>query len=296
MSVRLRPWLAAGLVLMAAGLSTARAAQAPVAADGARVVVRVTVTDKSGRFVTDLSKDDFSVLDKSKPQPILDCRRDERAITLMLMLDRSGSLTRVFDRVNYIAEQLIERLGSADRARVTQFSEVFATRPSDFTGDHAALVTIVNDGQTGRATRMWDALDAGVGALENGAGARTMVVISDGDDTGSRKRRSQVTEHARDTSAVIHAVGVASMVLGTTAAPSSELRAVAEETGGQFWSLKPADDVIPAVLKVAGSLRGGYLLAFAPTLTDGKRHAIEVRVGRPGLQVQTGRDYLAVQR
>lgn len=296
MSIGLQRRVVPALVAMVAGLSAAGAAQAPGAGQSPLIVVRVTVTDKAGHFVTDLSKDDFSVLDKSKPQPILDCRRDDRPVTLMLMLDRSGSLTMVADRVNEIAEQLIERLGPADRARVTQFSEAFATKPADFTADHAALVTIVRDGQTGKSTRMWDALDAGMAVLESAPGARVMVVVSDGSDNLSKKRRSQVTERARDASAVIHAIGVPTMILGMVTAPDRDLRTAAEETGGQFLALKPNDNIGPAVLKVADGLRAGYLLAFAPAVMDGKRHALEVRVGRPGLQVQAGRDYLAATR
>jgi hypothetical protein len=151
----LHPGLAAVGVL-SLGLSVA--AQQPTFRSGSRVVPSfVTVTDVNTRLVTDLAREDFEILDNSRPQEVtifgqrsapLQCRRYARQ---QHQHDRpsQGPVRR--------AEQFLLRLLPQDKAMVGGFSDKieFAT---GFSGDRPSLISSLKELDFGNETRLYDAV------------------------------------------------------------------------------------------------------------------------------------------
>ena len=146
----------------------------------------VTVTDAQGRLVPDLVKEDFQVLDNTKPQEITLFDNAVRPITAVVMLDTSGSMTMNLDLMKQAAEQFVIRLLPDDQAKVGAFNDKIEFASTAFTSDRDELAASIKELDFGNATRLWDAVDQSLDELKDTEGRRVVVVFTDGDDTGSR--------------------------------------------------------------------------------------------------------------
>src|SRR3954469_22706107 len=104
----MRGWLTAAFIL---GVSVALGAQQPTFRSGTQTVpLYITVTDSAGRLVPELQKENFQILDNQQPQEITLFDNTVRPITVVLMLDTSGSMTLNLDFVKAAAEQFVIRM------------------------------------------------------------------------------------------------------------------------------------------------------------------------------------------
>ena len=109
-----------GSILLAAVV----VAQQPTFKSGTQIVsVFATVTDGQGRLVPNLLIDDFEVLDNDKPQPLIFFQNEIQPISVVVMLDTSGSMTLTIDLLKQAAEQFLIRLLPDDKARVGAFND-----------------------------------------------------------------------------------------------------------------------------------------------------------------------------
>src|SRR5688572_7649746 len=106
------------------------------------VSVYATVLDREGRLVTTLTRADFEVLDDGKPQPLSLFASEVQPITVVLMLDRSGSIREKFGLVRDAAEEFVQHLLPDERARIGSFSVGVEIDPEKFTSDRRELVRI----------------------------------------------------------------------------------------------------------------------------------------------------------
>ena len=113
--------LSAGCIVAAFGI-TAGARQQPFKSGARTVAVYATVTDAGGRLVPDLTRDDFEIYDNGKLQPVSVFASDIQPITIVVMLDRSGSMRANNRLVEAAGEAFVERLLPADKARIGSFA------------------------------------------------------------------------------------------------------------------------------------------------------------------------------
>src|SRR5687767_13447845 len=137
-----RVGLSAFLVACAIGSLTAAGQQPTFRGTGDAVRVFVTVTDRDGRLVTNLTQDQFELRDEGKPQPITLFDNSLRPIRLIVMLDVSGSMEGNLPLLRAGAQQLFARLRPDDVARVGSFGHDVAISPS-FTKDPKELLAAV---------------------------------------------------------------------------------------------------------------------------------------------------------
>src|SRR6476620_6558047 len=131
-----------GVLVLAFSLALATlAAQQATFKSGTQVVsVFATVTDAQKRLVPDLVQDDFEILDNEKPQPIVFFQNEVQPISVVLMLDTSGSMTLTLDLLRLASEQFVLRLLPADMARVGAFNDKIQFN-SRFMNDRDQLIT-----------------------------------------------------------------------------------------------------------------------------------------------------------
>ena len=91
--------------------------------------IYATVTDSSGRLVPDLEQKHFEVFDDGKPQEITLFKSDVQPITVVVMLDTSGSMTANLELLKQSAEQFVIRLLPEDKARIGSFSDKIIISP-----------------------------------------------------------------------------------------------------------------------------------------------------------------------
>ena len=306
--------LAASILVTQAGSQQAGSQQAPVFRGATAIVpVFVTVTDKAGRLVTTLTRDDFTVLDNGRPQAISVFDNSPQPLHLIEMLDVSGSMYGNYPLLRSASEQLFARLRPDDQARVGSFGSTISISPT-FTHDASELMAAVPaSGNESAPTPLWTALNEALDGLKGIEGRRVVLVLSDGKDTGPLKfgqgflTGPQIGVRAQNDDVMIYAVGLRSRAsararafnmanMGNSLAddlPDPGLSQLALETGGGYFEIEPRDDLGATFTRAVDELHSQYLLGFAPPDRDGKRHKIEVRLRPHDLTPRARKNYLA---
>jgi Ca-activated chloride channel homolog len=291
-----------GALALAVILSTALAAQQPPAQgptfkSGTQVVsLFVTVADATRRLVPGLTQDEFEVFDNEKPQPIIFFQNEIQPITVIVMLDTSGSMTLTLDLLREAAEQFLIRLLPTDKARVGAFNDKIQFS-SQFTNNRDQLVTEVKALDYGNGTRLWDAVAASIDELKPVEGRRVVLVFTDGDDTSSKIGVGKVMDRAREKDIMIYGVGLVNEYFDgqsrRRSQPDRGLKRLAEDTGGGYFELKRTADLNETFTRVAQELHSQYVLGFSPETLDGKVHKLDVRVKKAGMTARARKTYTA---
>jgi Ca-activated chloride channel homolog len=279
------------------------------------VRVFVTVTDRDGRLVTNLSQGDFEVRDDRKPQPITIFDNTPQPVRLIVMLDVSGSMEGNLQLLRDGASELFARLRPDDFVRIGTFGDD-VDAGGEWTNEPAGLRSqLPRRINPDAPTPLWRAVDAAMtGFGDTREGRSVVLVLSDGKDSGptsfTQKYVSQVEviERARKEDVMVYGIGMRSRTSrprtpglgpgGLQAAlledlPDSGLARVAQETGGGYTEIRPNQDLGVAFARVADELHGQYLIGYAPPKRDGKSHEIEVKVGQSGLKARARKTYVA---
>jgi len=188
------------------------------------VSIYATVVDDAGRLVPDLARDDFDVLDNGTRQDLTVFANDIQPITIVIMLDRSGSMTWNFGLVRDAAEQFVGDLLPADRARLGNFSNRIEIDPETFTSDRQQLIAILHGNlQDGGPTPLWNATNAAMNALASQEGRRVVLVFTDGKDSPPNPTGNATFGEVRDRSQkeeiMVYAIGLAN---GCGIAPAAD--------------------------------------------------------------------------
>src|SRR4051812_42200251 len=202
--------IGAALAAAASAALLAQQPQGPTFRVGTQVVsLFVTVADAQKRLVPDLTKEDFEVFDNDKPQSIVYFDKSIHPITVVAMLDTSGSMTLTIDLLKRAAEQFLIRLLPEDKGRVGAFNDK-VQMSSRFTSDRDELVSSVRDLDYGNGTRLWDAVAASLDELKTIDGRRVVLVFTDGDDTASKTGLGTIVDRSRLEETMVYAIGLES--------------------------------------------------------------------------------------
>jgi len=280
---------------LAAGIPAA--AQQPTFRSSTQVVsLFATVLDAQNRLVPDLTQDDFQILDNDKPQKLTVFQSENQPITVVVMLDTSGSMTGSIQLLKAAAEQFIVRLLPEDKAAVGAFNDKIELS-AQFSNDRDQLVTEVRDLDFGNGTRLFDGIAEGLNQLQGVDGRKVVLVFTDGDDTSSRVGRGTVMDRARAEEVMIYAIGLQSEYFDgqrtVRSKPDSALRRLADETGGGYFELKQTSDLGPTFTRVAQELHSQYVLGFEAQQLDGKVHKLTVKMKQVGMTARARRSYVA---
>lgn len=308
----------AAAVLSVPALLAAQAA-APVRPPQFRSTVRtvpvyVTVVGDDGRLVTDLTRDDFEVYDDGERQPITVFSNAAQPITVVMMIDRSGSVRASFRLIQDAAAAFVRRLRPADKARIGSFANRVQVDPRAFTGDRDELLQIIyTELQDSGATPLWNAIDVAMTALLHEEGRRVVLVFTDGRDSPLTSRRTNlseddVRERAVREDVMVYGIGLTGTQRGpggggsglpfggVEQAPDEGLVRLAAVSGGGYFPIRSASNLGETFARVADELHRQYLLGFVPAKLDGRTHRIEVRLAREGLTARARQSYVAPER
>src|SRR5499427_6076919 len=176
------------------------------------VAVYATVMGKDGRLVPDLPRDAFSILDNGRLQDLTLFANDVQPITVVMLLDRSGSMKPNFSIVQEAAERFVDAMLPSDKARIGSFSNRIQVDPSDFTSDHEELHRILRDElQDEGPTPLWNAVNVGITALLHQNGRRVILVFTDGMDAppypSQNNSLKDVMKRAEEQDVMVYAIG-----------------------------------------------------------------------------------------
>jgi VWFA-related protein len=179
------------------------------------VAVYATVTNAQGRLVPDLSRDDFAIDDNGKRQTLTLFANDIQPITLIMLLDRSGSMKPNFALESQAAEAFVLAMLPADKARIGSFASEIQIDPDDFTSDRDALIKVLRTKlQEDGPTPLWNAVDRAIDKLLIEQGRRVVLVFTDGVDmpmnfANHNKSLKSVMKRAEEENVMVYAIGLA---------------------------------------------------------------------------------------
>lgn len=262
------------------------------------VAIYATVTDAEKRLVPDLVEEDFEVYDNGKLQTLTSFDNKPLPITVVVMLDSSGSMTLALDLVKAAAEQFLLRMLPDDQGLVGAFNDKIQFLPDAVTGSRDELIRSLKDLDFGYPTRLYDAIGESMSQLKGIPGRKVVLVFTDGDDNASKVGAGQMTDRAREEDVMIYSVGLENVYFDgqqkKRSTPDRGLRRLSEETGGGFFLLKKTDELGPTFTRVAQELHSQYVLGFTPQTLDGKVHKLEVRIKqKPSMSARARKSYVA---
>jgi len=269
--------------------------------DVTRVNLLLTVTDRRGRFITDLTKDEFLIREDSRPQKILEfAAESDLPLRLAILVDTSNS---VRDRFKFIQEAAIEFIRSVmrpgvDKAVVVSF-DTNAEFRGDLEGDVKKLEQAIFGLRPGGGTSLYDAIylacrDRLMVDQPRHRFRRAIVILSDGEDNQSRYSRDQALEMAQKADAVIYTISTNITRIDTHG--DKVLKYFSSETGGVTFFPFKVEDLAQSFENIANELRHQYSLLYRPEplKTDGSWQRVEVVVkGHAGLIVRARKGYYA---
>lgn len=273
---------------------------ATIRSEVTRVNMLFTVTDKKGRFVTDLNRNEFEVFENKKQQNILEFTSEtDLPLRLAILIDTSNSIR---DRFHFQQEAATNFVNSVmrpqDRATIVSF-DTAAELVADLTNDTNELEDAIRKLRPGGGTALYDAIyfacrDKLMRDQPMYKFRRAMVILSDGEDNESRYSREQALEMAQRADTVIYTISTNISHVETEG--DKVMRYLAEQTGGICFFPFEAKDLNQSFENIANELRHQYNLFYRPEplTNDGKYHTVIIKVrGRKDLIVRARKGYYA---
>ena len=276
-------------------------AQEPVFRSGSTelVVLPVVITDKQGRYVSDVPRDRFSIFDNGRRVPIEIFTNEDTPVTVGLLVDASGSMRSKIGEVITAAVRFARTSNPEDELFAVRFNDdvqhVMPQRPFLLASDLAELETAIGAIHPDGRTALYDGLMAALDHLAKGSRARkVLIVVSDGGDNASDATLDAVLARARASNAAIYTIGLFDQ--DDMDKNPGVLKSLARTTGGERFLPHSAGELIAACERIAREIRGGYTIGYAPPARDGVYHRVRVEIAPAAgakLNVRTRPGYVA---
>ncbi|MGD0941245.1 MAG: VWA domain-containing protein [Terracidiphilus sp.] len=274
-------------------------------ADVEEVVLNCTVLEGS-KLVPDLKKENFSISEDGVPQTLISFQHTDLPVSIALVVDNSGSMSRKRPSVNKSALDLIQASNPQDEAFVVNFSDE-AFIDQEFTSDVNKLRDGLGHVESRGGTALYDAVVASADKLVADAKRpkQVLVLITDGEDNASTLNLEQTIYRVQQLSGpVIYSIG---LLFGDEMSRSEvrhahrALEMLSTETGGMAFFPKSIEQIDQIAAEVARDIRNQYTLGYhstKPTTEPGfRRVAVTAESkGRGKLTVRTRTGYYPVVR
>ena len=251
------------------------------------VSVDVGVFDRKGEAVTTLQKDDFLIFEDGQEQEIRVFEPSGVAFNALLLVDRSGSMRAAWDSMVGGLNRFMEVLRVQDRVAIAAFdSDV--QMASNWRGAKSGKREIVSMLPDGRGTDFYGAVTWAAGYIRPEKGRRGVIVFSDGRQAAFEQGGTLklALERVRQVNVPFYFIGY-----NTTPASESEMKQLAESSGGRAFFPAAVEDLVRVYEQIGRDLGRAYSIGYAPRKEpDGKFRKIEVRTLDVRLRVSQSRD------
>jgi Ca-activated chloride channel family protein len=289
-------------VLLAAMAAVALNAQGQRIRSGVELVsLNVTVTDGSGKYITDLAEAEFEVYEDGAKQKLTFFSRTQQPISLALLLDTSASMDERMGIAQEAAIGFARQLHKEDQAEVVDFDSQVRILQS-FTNDSATLEKAIRQTTPNGSTSLYNAIYISLKELKkvratSSADIRrqAIVLLSDGDDTSSLIEFEEVLDLAKRSETAIYSIGLRQGEIGRREFKEAEfvLKQLANETGGRAYFVSDARELPKIYQAIWDELSSQYSIAYssANTKRDGAWRRVQVRLVRPNAIARTKLGY-----
>lgn len=286
--------------VLALAASAALAAEQMVFRAGVDLVTfGVTITDRKGTLVTDLSKEDFILIEDGVPQTIDHFspgggESELKRIHPGLMLDTSASMERDLSMARSAAIKFLNLLPLSEDITLVDFdTEVRVMRYPQ--RDFPRLVERIRMREPEGWTALYDALGVYLDGAQEQDGRPILVMYTDGADSRSRISYRDIMDLLKASPVTVYAVGLLEHSGSARRESRMRLQQMTELTGGQAFFPSKLEDLDATYEKVLDEIRAQYQLGYASTnrSADGRWRSVEVKVTRDDLRVRTRKGYFA---
>jgi Ca-activated chloride channel family protein len=276
-----------------------------------------TAADNNKRFISTLTREDVRILEDGRPQEISTFQKNlDLPLSIAILLDCSISEMRTLPDEKAAARSFIEAVmrpgkdeaaivsftgeltleqgftGNVDRLRKA-IDRVEFVPPSGYIGGGVVVggtppISDTNQMLAG-STAIWDAVWASSNDLladsaENTR--RTIILLTDGEDTISRMKMHDAIERAQKADALIYAIGIGDSYQGGV--DTGALQKITEQTGGRAYFPRNESELRKAFAQIQQDLREQYLIAYSPSnkARDGSYRKVQIEVTDPELNKQ----------
>jgi Ca-activated chloride channel family protein len=285
------------------------------------VTVPVRVSDRAGRFLTDLRREQFHVYEDGVEQEISFFETADHPFAVALLLDMSDSARLKRVEIQAAARAFVDQLRTGDRVLLAAFDKNVSVL-ADATSDRGVLYEAISRARSGGGTSFYDAIGEVVGSrLSRVAGRKAVVILTDGVDTSSRANEAAALLEAESANALVYAVQYDTIDDASTAqldplsrgqavvdliTPKGErlsaaykraglfMRLLADRTGGRFYRADTPKSLAESFARVAAELRQQYSLGYYPKnrAGEGRRRKLKVTVDAAGARVHARAAYV----
>jgi len=289
--------------ILATGLPDLLAQQATFRAATELVSVAATVTDRRGRFLTELTRDDFEILEDGKPQTLRHFARGDDLesgpdLHIGLLFDTSGSMDSDIKMSRSAAIKFLNTMNHAEDMTLVDFdTEVRVTKFSQ--QDFPRLVERIRSRKPEGFTAMYDALGVYLDGASEVTGRKILVVFTDGGDTRSAIRFGDAMTLIRASDVTVYAIGfLQNQSSGARSDQRVRLSQMANESGGTAFFPTSMKEIEEAYDTIVSQVRAQYTLGYVSTntATNGQWRKVEIRVRPPagnGARIQARKGYFA---
>jgi VWFA-related protein len=288
------------------------------------VDVFFTVKDKQGNLVPHLTKDDCTVTEDKTPQTLKNfVAETQLPLTLGILLDTSGSQYRVLPLEQQVGGQFLERvLRQKDEAFLLSF-DVNVDLLQDYTNSARLLTRALNKAEINTAggngaagipgagggtvptigapkgTLLYDAVYlASNEVMSQEAGRKAMILLTDGEDEGSRIKINEAIAAAQKSNVLVYTILIADRGFygGFGYSGYSAMKKMTEETGGRLIDVgNNGKKLETAFQQIEDELRTQYVATYVPSNTrlDGSFRHLGVECRGDGMKVQVRKGYYA---
>ena len=248
----------------------------------------ITVLDRGGNPVEDLTQEDFTVFEDKVEQTIshFSLHRD-LPVRMGMVIDTSGSMEETLPTVQRVVMGFLrDLLRPRDRAFIETFSDrpdLLAGFTADFSTIENALLALYPD----RATALYDAIIMGLFQFSGVTGRRAMVVLTDGEDTASQNGFDEALGYARRMGVTVYTIGVS--IPSTKVTTRWQINKLASVTGGKAFFVSEKSGLDRIYADINRELRTQYLIAYTSNSEKplDELRKIKVEVDRKGIKVRT---------
>ena len=282
------------LAALAAGTAAQEPSIAVFKSSVEQVAVAAQVRDARGRLVKDLKSTDFELYDDGQKRALSNVWSEPSPASVAILMDASGSMSTKMARARETATALVAGLKpGADEVALYSFDTALKeVRP--FSSAFSATDTVWNSTKAYGATSLWDAIAETSQKISDRQRRRALVVITDGVDSASTLKPSDVSAIASSLDVPVYVLVIAfalddddvreAPIMG----PMADLAAW---TGGDALAVRDPLSMLEATERLLSELHHQYMIAFEPGTTRGW-HALVLRARKPGLFVRARSGYM----
>jgi Ca-activated chloride channel family protein len=258
------------------------------------VSVPVSVSNRQGKNVVDLRRQDFRVYEDGREQAIVHFSNVDQPFSVVLLIDTSGSTAPFIEQIKAAAKAFVDQLRPSDTVRPVYFHGEIKPLTAEGVNDpkvFSAAIDLIEPGPINMGTRLYDAVNFSLGALGPTSARKAVILLTDGENTWGKGTMKGTLRDAEESDTIFYTLQYGESRRGDLK-PQQYLQQLAEKTGGRYFRGGDMNAIRQSFGEVAEELRRQYVLGYEPHEPErsGVRK-IRVKVNRKQVAVRARRFY-----